>query len=143
MVYADTSILVSMVMFDDHSETASELLASSRQKLVFTGLLNLEVSNAIRVAVGSRKMTEQEGVAASLRVESFKKASALVEMELDWLRVFARASGLIHTHSAAIKSRTLDTLHVAAAMELGVRTFWSFDNRQKALASAVGLKVNS
>jgi predicted nucleic acid-binding protein len=36
---------------------------------------------------------------------------------------------------------TLDTLHVASALELGAERFWTFDERQAKLARAVGLKT--
>jgi len=32
-------------------------------------------------------------------------------------------------------------LHVAAALALGAKVFYTFDTRQKALATAAGLKV--
>jgi predicted nucleic acid-binding protein len=37
--------------------------------------------------------------------------------------------------------RTLDSLHVATALELKAQRFWTFDERQKKLAQAVGLKT--
>ena len=36
---------------------------------------------------------------------------------------------------------TLDTLHVASALQLGAERFFTFDERQANLARAVGLKV--
>ena len=37
--------------------------------------------------------------------------------------------------------RTLDSLHVACALELKARRFWTFDERQAKLAEAVGLNT--
>jgi predicted nucleic acid-binding protein len=37
--------------------------------------------------------------------------------------------------------RTLDSLHVACALELNVKRFWSFDDRQRKLAKATGLDL--
>jgi predicted nucleic acid-binding protein len=37
--------------------------------------------------------------------------------------------------------RTLDTLHVACALELEADSFWTFDDRQAKLAKAEGLKT--
>lgn len=37
---------------------------------------------------------------------------------------------------------TLDSLHVACAMELRAQKFWTFDERQARLALAVGLDTN-
>ncbi len=36
---------------------------------------------------------------------------------------------------------TLDTLHVASALELGAERFWTFDEQQAKLAKAAGLTV--
>jgi predicted nucleic acid-binding protein len=44
-------------------------------------------------------------------------------------------------HSSRLGQRTLDTLHVAIALELNAERFWTFDERQAKLARAVGLKV--
>ncbi len=38
--------------------------------------------------------------------------------------------------------RTLDSLHVACALELKAERFWTFDERQARLAEAVGLDTN-
>lgn len=37
--------------------------------------------------------------------------------------------------------RTIDLLHVAAALESGIKLFLSFDQRQCGLAKATGLQV--
>jgi predicted nucleic acid-binding protein len=37
--------------------------------------------------------------------------------------------------------RTLDSLHVACALELKAERFWTFDERQAKLAKAEGLKT--
>jgi predicted nucleic acid-binding protein len=39
----------------------------------------------------------------------------------------------------ALGVRTLDSLHVACALELGADKFWTFDERQAKLAEAAGL----
>jgi len=39
--------------------------------------------------------------------------------------------------------RTLDSLHVACALELKARKFWTFDGRQARLAEAVGLDTTA
>ena len=48
---------------------------------------------------------------------------------------------LARRHGANLGLRTLDTLHVASALELRAERFWTFDERQKKLARAVGLKT--
>jgi predicted nucleic acid-binding protein len=55
---------------------------------------------------------------------------------------FARGAGLARTHVPRLGTRTLDSLHVACALELGAQQFWTFDERQAKLAKASGLKVS-
>jgi predicted nucleic acid-binding protein len=43
---------------------------------------------------------------------------------------------------ARLGVRSLDTLHVASALELRAEGFWTFDERQKRLARAVGVKTS-
>lgn len=47
-----------------------------------------------------------------------------------------------HRYGARFGIRPLDTLHVASALELKAKRFWTFDLRQAKLAAAVGLKTD-
>jgi predicted nucleic acid-binding protein len=60
---------------------------------------------------------------------------------LDWERVFVRAVGISAQHSASTLARSLDVLHVAAALEAGCTSFVTADRRQAALAEAAGMAV--
>jgi predicted nucleic acid-binding protein len=60
-----------------------------------------------------------------------------------WADVFATAESLSTTHGASTLCRTLDTLHVALAIELGAAEFCTFDHRQSIMAAAAGLNVIS
>lgn len=42
-------------------------------------------------------------------------------------------------YGAKLGIRTLDSLHVACALELKTKRFWTFDDRQRKLAKAAGL----
>jgi predicted nucleic acid-binding protein len=43
-------------------------------------------------------------------------------------------------HGPKLGVRTLDSLHVACALELKAERFWTFDERQAKLAKAEGLR---
>ena len=81
------------------------------------------------------------------------KLTGLINFESDrraglWLEVvlpeaaFDRAIELARRHVAKLGCRTLDTLHVACALELGAEKFWTFDERQQKLAKTVGLAIS-
>jgi len=55
---------------------------------------------------------------------------------------FERCADLARRYGPKFGMRTLDTLHVACALELEAERFWTFDERQAKLAKAVGLKTS-
>ena len=54
---------------------------------------------------------------------------------------FELCAKLARRYGARLGLRTLDTLHVASALELEAQQFWTFDQRQRRLARAVKLKT--
>ena len=63
-----------------------------------------------------------------------------VDADILWRATLRRARELSRAHTPALGCRTLDVLHVATAIELGLRYFVTFDSRQGQLAKAAGLK---
>jgi len=57
-------------------------------------------------------------------------------------RAFEVCAELARHHGPKIGFRTLDSLHVACALELKAERFWTFDERQAKLAKAEGLKTS-
>jgi len=53
---------------------------------------------------------------------------------------FNLCADLGHRYRPKLGVRTLDSLHVACALELKAERFWTFDERQAKLAKAQGLK---
>ena len=54
---------------------------------------------------------------------------------------FDLCADLARRYGAKLGMRTLDSLHVACALELNAERFWTFDERQAKLARAEGLKT--
>jgi predicted nucleic acid-binding protein len=52
-------------------------------------------------------------------------------------------SDLARRYTPTLGVRTLDSLHVACALELNAQKFWTFDDRQAKLAEAVGLDTTA
>lgn len=78
-----------------------------------------------------------------------RRAQAELDRDLGnglWLKVnlpesaWDTCADLARRHGPRLGIRTLDSLHVAAALEIGARAFWTFDERQAKLASAEGLQ---
>ena len=58
-------------------------------------------------------------------------------------RLWETSIQLAEMHGATLGVRTLDSLHVACALELKAERFWTFDERQARLAEAVGLDTSA
>jgi predicted nucleic acid-binding protein len=54
---------------------------------------------------------------------------------------YGRAEQLARRHSSVLGTRSLDILQVAAALVLKPDTFYTFDERQRELAKAEGMRV--
>ena len=54
---------------------------------------------------------------------------------------FSVCADLARRHGPKLGVRTLDSLHVACALELKAERFWTFDDRQAKLAKSQGLKT--
>ncbi len=101
----------------------------------------IEARTALRLKAYRKEITEAEMQGSLRNFEDDILAGrwkAPAYSEADFWR-FARH--LSDRHAAATGCRTLDLLHVAAALSLGVKTFVTFDERQRAMATLEGLTV--
>ncbi len=57
-------------------------------------------------------------------------------------RTWETSIDLARRYGPTFGIRTLDSLHVACALELKAQRFWTFDDQQAKLAEAVGLNTN-
>ena len=139
--YADSSFIVSLFRKDDNQVAANEFMAKSTPVLGFSPLNRIELRNALRNAQSFGEITEQERRAAFRQIESDLREGIFVHLAVDWTLAFRRADELSEKYAADYGQRTIDLLHVAIALECGAKTFLSFDNRQRKLARAAGLRV--
>ena len=136
--YPDTSFLVSAHLSDAHSSQADQLMFQYHSSLVLTPLHELEFSNAVELAVFRRAITATQ---ATKRRADFDQDVAHWTLHPIPGDTFARAVTLARRHTARRGTRSLDLLHVAAALALGAEAFLTFDHRQYRLAKAEGLRA--
>lgn len=68
-------------------------------------------------------------------------AGVFAETASVWSAVLTRAESLAAAHASSSLCRSLDTLHVALALELGATEFCTVDLRQAVIAKAAKLTV--
>jgi predicted nucleic acid-binding protein len=139
--YPDSSFLVSLHRADKHEPLARSFLATAALPLAFTSLHRVEVRNALRNAMARGDMTPNDLRLGLRQIEEDLRDGILIHTPVNWTDVFRRADELSARHATAVGQRTVDLLHVAIALECEAKTFLSFDQRQKRLAKAAGLKV--
>lgn len=110
---------------------------------VLTPLHLLEMRSAIRQKQGRNEVTKTEYQTLMSDFDQDLASGFYVRFSPHWDNVFARAETLSDLHTISTLCRTLDTLHVALALELGTTEFCTFDQRQAAMARLSGLKVVS
>lgn len=114
---------------------------ASRPLIWLTPLHRAEWTHAIAQHVFQKKMTAAEALKVQRNMEQDRAAGLWIEAEMPEL-AWESCADLARRHVAKLGIRTLDTLHVATALQLKAERFWTFDDRQTKLAHAVGLKTS-
>ena len=139
--YADTGFLLSLHLRETTSQVATTAMSQIQDPLPITPLLALEFRNALRLGVFRQKFSEVERAAVWTAFCQDITNGLLQRVEEDAAAVHAEAETLCDQFTAHTGVRTLDLLHVASARVLGRTHLLSFDQRQRDLATAAGLKV--
>ena len=139
-IYGDTSFFVSLYLTDRHTAEVERRL-KSRPSLWMTPLHVAECTHAIEQHVFREMITRSEAERVLRRFHEHRSAHLWKDAALPD-RAFEICAELAQRHVARLGVRTLDTLHVASALELGAERFWTFDERQAKLALAVGMKID-
>lgn len=139
--YVDPSALRRLYVHDDHSRAFCTWRARIGGSLPITLHGRAELFNSIMLAVFRRDIAPEIGQGALADIEADLAAGRLHIADLLWRKTLQRAADLSVAHTAELGTRTLDVLHVASALVLRCRSFVTYDDRQAALAQAVGLRV--
>ena len=139
--YPDSSFLVSLSREDVNHAAAMRYMAHSLEMLAFTPLHRIELFNALRIAAVRGEINAADLPAIFRKIEEDLRDGLLIHTPVVWTDIFRRADELSAKHAASAGQRTIDLLHVAIALEAGAKIFLSFDQRQRKLARAAGLKV--
>ena len=142
MISADSSFLVSLYLPNDRFSAAARTIAISfRDAVAYPLLVELEFTNTIWRAVGEKRIPARLATSLLGAVDRDLDKGFLVRCGLDAVAHYRNAMKLSTEYAARYLTRTLDVLHVAAALLLEAKTLASFDDRQRRLAASVGLQL--
>ena len=140
-IYADTSFFVSIYVRDAHSTSADQLLSPGARPCI-TPLHFAEWAHAIAQHVHRRQMTAAEANRVHQELNNDRAAGLWQSVDIPETALDICAD-LGRRYGPKLGVRTLDSLHVACALELKAERFWTFDDRQLKLAAVVSLRTNS
>ena len=138
--YADPSALLKLYIHERESAAMSAWRARTKGALPITLHGCLEVSNGICLARFRKAISTEALKDAIASFDEDMAEGRYVQVDVLWRATLRRAGELSRSHTPALGCRSLDVLHVATALELGLRNFITFDRRQQQLASAAGLR---
>ena len=128
-------------MEDAHSAEADRRMAL-KPCILITRLNRSEVAHAIHLYVFRRMLSYSEAEQSWKDFEKDCVKGVWFAVDLPD-RAWETCIDLARQHGPTLGVRTLDSLHVACALQLKAERFWTFDDRQARLAEAVGLDTNS
>jgi predicted nucleic acid-binding protein len=138
-IYADSSFFVSVYLTDRHTPAARRRLGTG-PVLWMTPLHVAEWVHAVEQNVFRRAISRNEADRFMQLFHDDRKQGLWREAAVPE-RAFEVCTQLAHQYAARLGTRTLDSLHVASALELKADEFWTFDERQKRFALSVGLQA--
>ena len=141
VAYWDTSLLAGLYLLETRSAEVRELVRTIRTPIILTPLQWHELRNTLRLAVYRRRITRAEASALLATLENHVKAGTYEFLSPRWADVYSHAEQISAKHTADSGNRALDILHVASALAVGAREFYTFDLDQAVLARASGMRV--
>ena len=142
-IYVDPSALALLYLHQPGSREMTAWRTRLKGSLPVTHHGRIEVVNAIALACFRKVINGQQAADAWGTLDSDFTEGRLSQADVLWRAALNKASELSRRYSPSLGTRALDVLHVSCALELKLRSFLTFDERQQSLAKAVGLKLVS
>ncbi|MBI4475136.1 MAG: type II toxin-antitoxin system VapC family toxin [Acidobacteria bacterium] len=117
------------------TELAEKFVRKNSAPFIFSELAELECRRAFLLRTG--KSNSENWIRLTALVES----GAWRRERIEWKPLLERAAELIDRFGLKLKAGTLDTLHVAQALNSGCTRFLSFDNDSNARVLAVSCRL--
>lgn len=140
-IYADPSALLKLYVYEPESAALNAWRRRTRGALPLTSHGHLEIVNGISLASFRHAISADAMADALASLQEDLLEGRYADADVPWRATLRRAQEISRVHTPSLGCRTLDVLHVAAALELELPYFGTFDQRQQRLARAVGLKL--
>ena len=142
MTYADSGFVVSLYLTTEGtSARARSAVKRAGRPVLLSPLSLLEIRNALNFGINRSEITSEQRDAVLAEIVTQIEAGFFRLVDASQSSIYAKAQELSNKHTPAVATRSLDLMHLAAALLSGARTFLTFDKRQAKAATAEGLLV--
>jgi len=139
--YFDTGLLLKLYTLEPDSDAVRKFCIESAQPIPFLALHHSECTSALHLKAFRGECSVAQANRALADMAEDRRAGVLHSIHPDWQAIWEKSAHLAQSYAATTGCRTLDSLHVACAIELGYSRFVSSDIRQSKLAENLGLEV--
>lgn len=138
--YADASFVTSLYVPDYNSPAALRKITSAQFPVLFADFGELEFINAVSLCIFRKELHPSKADAARRAFRDDVENGILSILKLPEAAL-QHAMRIATQRTPLLGTRSIDVLHVAAAIAVKAETFFTFDRKQSKLAGAEGLHV--
>ena len=109
--------------------------------ILLSPLSLLEIRNALNFGINRGEITSEQRDAVLSEIDAQIEKGFFRMVDASQSSIYAKARELSNKHTPTAATRSLDLMHLAAALLSEARTFLTFDKRQAKAAAAEGLFV--
>jgi predicted nucleic acid-binding protein len=139
--YFDSAIIVKLYVQESNSPDAVALVSAQPAPYPLTPWQEIEVKTAMRLKAFRGEITAEDLRVSLGAFDEDIRSGRWNTPAYDSAWIWVLTGELSARHAASIGCRTLDLIHVAAALAIGATVFVTFDARQKDVARLEGLKT--
>ena len=142
MTYADSGFVVSLYLTTEGtSAQARKEVKRASKPILLSPLSLLEIRNALNFGINRGEIIGEQRDAVLSEIDAQIEKGFFRLVDASQTSIYAKAQELSNKHTPTTATRSLDLMHLAAALLTEARTFLTFDKRQSKAASAEGLVV--
>jgi len=142
LTYADSGFVVSLFLTSEGtSAQARKEVKRASKPILLSPLSLLEIRNALNFGINRGEISGTQRDAVLTEIDAQIETGFFRLVEASQSSIYAKARELSNKHTPEFATRSLDLMHLAAALLSEARNFLTFDKRQSKAAVAEGLIV--
>ena len=143
MTYADSGFVVSLYLTTEGtSAQARKEIKRASKPILLSPLSLLEIRNALNFGINRGEITSEQRDAVLAEIDAQIENGFFRLVDVSQSSIYAKAQELSNKHTPTTATRSLDLMHLAAALLSGAPTFLTYDKRQAkdAMAEKIAVK---